>query len=58
MKLFRWNHNKNAELKIERGISFKEVVLAIEADGMLDVIQHLNSGKYPNQLGFIVALDG
>ena len=58
MKLFRWNHDKNAELKIKRGISFKEVVLAIEADGMLDVVQHLNSGKYPNQLGFIVALHG
>lgn len=57
MKPFRWNHDKNAELKIERGISFEEVVLAIEANGMLDVVRHPNSGKYPNQLVFIVALD-
>ena len=58
MKPFRWNHDKNAELKTERGISFEEVVLAIEADGMLDVVRHPYSGKYPNQLVFIVALDG
>ena len=58
MKPFRWNHDKNDELKVERGISFEEVVLAIEADGLLDVLRHPNSGKYPNQLVFIVTLDG
>lgn len=58
MKPFRWNHDKNEELKTERGISFEEIVLAIEADGLLDVVQHPNSGKYPNQLVLVVALDG
>lgn len=58
VKPFRWNHVKNEALKAERGISFEEVVLAIEADGMLDVVRHPNSGKYPHQLVFIVALDG
>ena len=58
MKPFRWNHDKNDELKVERGISFEEVVLAIEANGLLDVVRHPNSGKSPNQLVFIVALDG
>ena len=58
MKPFRWNHAKNDELKVERGISFEEVVLAIEAGGLLDVVRHPNSGKYPNQFVFIVALDG
>ena len=58
MKPFRWNHDKNAELKAERGISFEEVVLAIEADGLLDVVRHPDIGKYPNQLVFIIALDG
>jgi hypothetical protein len=58
MKPFRWNHAKNDELKIGCGISFEEVVLAIEADGLLDIVQHPNSGKYPNQLVFIVTLDG
>jgi hypothetical protein len=57
MKPFRWNHGKNEELKTARGISFEEFVLAIEAGGLLDVVRHPNSGKYPNQLVFIVALD-
>jgi uncharacterized DUF497 family protein len=57
MKPFRWNHEKNEELKSERGISFEEIVLAIEADGLLDIVRHPNSGKYANQLLFVVALD-
>jgi hypothetical protein len=58
MKPFRWNHGKNEALKTDRGISFEEIVLAMEAGGLLDVVRHPNSGKYPNQLVFIVALDG
>ena len=58
MKPFRWDHEKNAWLKIERGISFEEIVLAIEADGVLDVLRHPNYKKYPNQQIFVVTLDG
>jgi uncharacterized DUF497 family protein len=57
MKPFRWNHAKNEALKSERNISFEEVVLAIEADGLLDVLQHPNMDKYPNQLVFVVAFE-
>ncbi len=58
MKPFRWNHEKNAVLKAERGISFEIVALAIEADGLLDVLCHPNAEKYPNQSIFVVAFDG
>lgn len=58
MKPFRWNHDKNEALKVERGISFEEMVLAIEADGLLDELRHPNPEKYPNQSVFIIALDG
>jgi uncharacterized DUF497 family protein len=58
MKLFRWSHEKNAALKSERGISFEEIVLAIEADGLLDVLRHPNAEKYPHQSVLVVALDG
>jgi hypothetical protein len=58
MKPFRWNHEKNEALKIERRISFEEIVLAIEADGLLDELRHPNAEKYPNQSVFVVALDG
>ena len=58
MKPFRWNHDKNEALKIERGISFEEIVLAIEADGLLDILRHPNPAKYQNQSVLVVALDG
>ena len=58
MKPFRWNHDKNEVLKKDRGISFEEVVLAIEADGLLDELQHPNPDKYPNQSILVVALHG
>jgi hypothetical protein len=58
MKPFRWNHDKNEALKIEREISFEEMVLAIEADGLLDELRHPNPEKYPNQSVFVIALDG
>jgi hypothetical protein len=58
MKPFRWSHEKNEALKIERCISFEEIVLAIEADGLLDELRHPNPEKYPNQSVFVVALDG
>ena len=58
MKPFRWNHDKNEALKIEGEISFEEMVLAIEADGLLDELRHPNPEKYPNQSVFVIALDG
>ena len=58
MKPFRWNHEKNENLKQERSISFEEIVLAIESGGLLDELKHPNKDKYPNQLVFVVGLDG
>lgn len=58
MKPFRWNHDKNESLKNERRIFFEEIVLAIEADGLLDQLRHPNSEKYPNQSVLVVAFDG
>ncbi len=58
MKPFRWNHEKNETLKIERGISFEIVTLAIEADGLLDVLRKPNTEKYPNQSVLVVTFNG
>jgi hypothetical protein len=55
MKPFRWSHDKNKLLQLERGVSFEEMVLAIEADGLLDRLPHPNSDKYPNQSVLVVA---
>lgn len=54
MRHFAWNSEKNAQLILERGISFERVVYHIEKDGVLDVIKHPNPLKYPNQKMFIV----
>ena len=56
MKIFSWNPEKNEQLKTERGISFEDVVLAIESGGLLDVVEHPNPGRYPNQGVYVVAI--
>ena len=53
MKPIRWNHQKNEDLKAERQISFEEVVLAIEANGLRDILRHPNPGKYTRQFVFV-----
>ena len=58
MKTFRWNHEKNEQLKVDRDVSFEEIVLALEGDGLLDILQHPNESKYPSQRILVVALDG
>lgn len=58
MKPFRWGAEKNAELQSERGLSFEQVVVAVEAGGLLDVVSHPNPTRYPNQRVMVVAWDG
>lgn len=58
MKPFRWSHAKNDRLKHERQISFEEITLAIEGGGLLDILKHSNSAKYPGQRILVVAFDG
>jgi uncharacterized DUF497 family protein len=58
MKPYRWNTEKNDQLKAERGISFERVVVAVEGDGLLDVLVHPNVKKYPRQKVLVVAFDG
>lgn len=58
MKPFRWNSDKNAELQADRGITFEQVVVAIEAGGLVDVLAHPNPKKYPNQRILVVTWDG
>lgn len=57
MKYFDWSNEKNEELIKDRGISFEEVVFCIMHDGLLDIIEHPNKDKYPNQNIFIVEID-
>ena len=58
MKPFRWGPEKNEQLKLERGVSFERVVVAVEAGGLLDILAHPNKAKYPHQEVLVVASDG
>ncbi|MDQ6955789.1 MAG: hypothetical protein Q9M21_01200 [Mariprofundaceae bacterium] len=57
MKHFTWNSDKDALLIQERGISFERVIYHIEREGLLDIVQHPNLLKYPNQKMFIVRIE-
>ncbi len=58
MKPFRWNPKKGDILKVERGISFEAIVVAIESGGLLDILAHSNAAKYPRQQIFAVSYEG
>ena len=54
MKPFRWATDKNDLLKRERGISFEEITVAVEAGALLEVVGHPNPAKYPRQKVMVV----
>lgn len=55
---FFWNEKNNKLLKEKRGISFEQVVVAIEEGHPIDVLEHSNRAKYGTQLILIVEIDG
>lgn len=56
MKYFDWNEHKNNLLKRTRKISFEEIILYISKGNLLEVIEHPNKTKYPNQKMFTVVI--
>ena len=54
---FEWNNDKNELLKEQRGICFEDVVIAINEDGILDIIKHPNQKKYPRQKIYILKIN-
>ncbi len=57
MKYFDWSAEKNEQLKEERGISFEEIVVAINGGGILDVLPHPQQKRYPNQRIFVIQIN-
>lgn len=57
MKTYRWSEAKSRLLRGERGIGFEDVVVAIEAGHLLDVLNHRNPAKYPRQSVLVVELN-
>ncbi len=55
-KTFRWDEEKNKWLKAERGISFEQALVHILNGDILDVTEHPNKAKYPNQRIFVIKM--
>ena len=56
MKYFDWDVSKNNLLKELRNISFEEIVISIANDKLLDIVEHPNKQKYPDQKMFVVEI--
>lgn len=58
MKHYAWNPEKNKALKKERGVGFEDVVFHIEAGNEVDILEHPNKERYPNQKISVVLIEG
>jgi hypothetical protein len=58
MKPFRWAQDKNTQLRQERGGSFEEITVAVEAGRLLEIVPHPLPEKYPRQKIMVVEFAG
>ena len=56
-RYYEFSADKNQLLIKERGISFEDVITAIEGGAALDVVPHSNRTKYPNQEMYVVNIN-
>ncbi|VAX05098.1 hypothetical protein MNBD_GAMMA20-2461 [hydrothermal vent metagenome] len=57
MKIYAWNSEKNETLKRERNISFEEIILNIQLGNEVDIYDHPNKVRYPNQKISVVMIE-
>ncbi|MBE9568611.1 MAG: BrnT family toxin [Proteobacteria bacterium] len=57
MKVYSWNPEKNDLLQKERGVSFEEIVLNIQLGNEVEIYDHPNARKYPNQKISVVLIE-
>ena len=55
---FDWNEEKNRQIREQRNICFEDFVQAFNDDNVIEIIEHFNKNKYPDQKLFIVELNG
>lgn len=56
-KQYDFSPEKNQQLIAERGISFEEVISAIEQGTLVDILPHPNAAKYPNQEIYVLNMN-
>lgn len=54
---YEFSPDKNQVLIEERNVSFEDIVSSINSGRLLDIIDHPNELKYPNQKIYIVELN-
>ena len=57
MKEIKWSEEKNQILQLTRGLSFEMVLEALENGEIIDIKEHPNKQKYPNQNIFVLKLN-
>ena len=57
MDYYKWSHEKNENLKAERGVSFEQIVMHIEKGDLLDIEAYPDQEKYPNQQLLVVEIN-
>ena len=57
MIYYDWNEEKNLLLKESRGVGFEEVIVFIKDGFLMDILEHPNRDKYPNQKILIVNIN-
>lgn len=57
MKYFDWNKEKSGLLKEQREVSFEDVIVALEEGKLLDIVEHQNKKKYPDQKILVVDIE-
>jgi uncharacterized DUF497 family protein len=58
VSVFDWNDEKNRMLEETREVSFEDVLVCIQNGGVLDVLRHPNSERYPNQKLMVLSMNG
>ena len=57
MTVYAWDTAKNEWLIRERRISFERIVLQIEQGGLLDIMHHPDTERFPHQKIYVVNVD-
>ena len=57
MITYQWDNEKNKILKQKRGVTFEQAIMHIENGDVLDIINHPNEAKYPNQKVLVVEMN-
>ena len=55
---YAFDPNKNAWLIRQRGISFEQIIALIEGGKLIQVLEHSDKERYPDQLLYEVDVDG